>query len=65
MLLKIAYIEKTWKILVHTLTPQQKNVIDWGVYLCLNAYKVLMDPDDIKENLSFRQEEKSLFMDHE
>ena len=65
MLLKIAYIEKNWKILVHTLTPQQKNVIDWGVYLCLNAYKVLMDPDDIKENLSFRQEEKSLFMGHE
>ena len=65
MLLQIAYIEKNWKILVHTLTPQQKNVMNWGVYLYLNAYKVLMDPDDINENLSFRQEERSLFMDHE
>ena len=50
-------MKKKWKILVHTLTPQQKNDIDCGVCFCLNAYKVLMHPDDINENLSFRQEE--------
>ena len=54
---KLHNVEKNWKILVHTLTPLRKNDIDCGVYLCLNAYKVLMDPDDINEKPSFRQEE--------
>ena len=48
---------KTWEILVHTLTPQQENDIDCGVRLCLNVYNVLIHPDDMNENLSFRQEE--------
>ena len=53
---KLHNIEKR-KILVHTLKPQQENDIYCSVYLCLNAYKVLMHPDYINKNLSFRQEE--------
>ena len=29
---------------------------DCALHLCLNAYKILMHPDDINESLSFRQE---------
>ena len=55
---KLHNIEKNWKILVHPLTPREKNDIDFGVDLCLNAYKVLMHTDDLNESLLFGQEEK-------
>ena len=48
---------KNWRILNHSLTPQQSNDIDCGLYLCVNAYKLLHYSDEIKQNLSYRQDE--------
>ena len=48
---------KNWRILNHSLTPQQSNDIDCGLYLCINAYKVLQYSDEVKQNLSYRQDE--------
>ena len=48
---------KNWRILNLSLTPQQSNDIDCGLYLCVNAYKLLHYSDEIKQNLSYRQDE--------
>ena len=37
--------------------PQQSNDIDCGVYLCVNIYKLLHYLDEIKQNLSYSQDE--------
>ena len=39
------------------MAPQQSNDIDCGLYLCINAYKLLHYSDEIKQNLSYRQDE--------
>ena len=50
-------IKKNWRILNHSFAPQQSNDIDCGLYLCINAYKVLQYSDEVKQNLSYRQDE--------
>ena len=40
------------------MAPQQDNDIDCGLYLCINAYKLLHYSDEIKQNLLHRQDEK-------
>ena len=49
-------IKKNWRILNHSLRPQQSNDIDCGLYLCINTYKLLYYSDEIEQNLLYRQD---------
>ena len=50
-------IKKNWRIFNHLLAPQQNNDTDCGLYICINAYKLLHYSDEIKQNLLYRQDE--------
>ena len=50
---QIRKLQIKWRVYVHSLTPQQRNNIDCGVYLWINACKSLRYHNHVDENVRF------------